>query len=218
MTSNMDYRLLLMKNADTIISNNQNIAFGNCSNIITVSENKPLVQNPYLIQGVTDNYLPFENSDLKSDAAHLKILLSHAKDSLIKGDELYAKKLISKDAFEGRNKRYAQLEASYKEMEQRLEKSMIRTPVKGVIQSNLIRANLVISLNKPAFVLMRLDSVDIRCRIPKSSIREHIVGEVVKVKEETREGGVFSGKIIAFKMSEKTASGEKEIVIRIKRF
>jgi len=67
MTSNMDYRLLLMKNADTIISNNQNIAFGNCSNIITISENKPLVQNPYLIQGVTDNYLPFENSDLKDN-------------------------------------------------------------------------------------------------------------------------------------------------------
>jgi hypothetical protein len=67
MTSNMDYRLLLMKNADTIIANNQSIALGNCSNIITVSENKPLVQNPYLIQGVTDNYLPFENSDLKDN-------------------------------------------------------------------------------------------------------------------------------------------------------
>jgi hypothetical protein len=67
MTSNMDYRLLLIKNADTIIANNQNIATGNCSNIITVSENKPLVQNPYLIQGVTDNYLPFENSDLKDN-------------------------------------------------------------------------------------------------------------------------------------------------------
>ena len=63
----MDYRLLLMKNADTIIANNQSIALGNCSNIITVSENKPLVQNPYLIQGVTDNYLPFENSDLKDN-------------------------------------------------------------------------------------------------------------------------------------------------------
>lgn len=63
----MDYRLLLMKNADTIIANNQSIALGNCSNIITVLENKPLVQNPYLIQGVTDNYLPFENSDLKDN-------------------------------------------------------------------------------------------------------------------------------------------------------
>lgn len=67
MTSNMDYRLLLIKNADTIIANNQNIAAGNCSNIITVSDNKLFVQNPYLIQGVTDNYLPFENSDLKDN-------------------------------------------------------------------------------------------------------------------------------------------------------
>ena len=63
----MDYRLLLIKNADTIIANNQNIAAGNCSNIITVSDNKLFVQNPYLIQGVTDNYLPFENSDLKDN-------------------------------------------------------------------------------------------------------------------------------------------------------
>jgi hypothetical protein len=67
MTSNMDYRLLLIKNADTIIANNQNITAGNCSNIITVSDNKLFVQNPYLIQGVTDNYLPFENSDLKDN-------------------------------------------------------------------------------------------------------------------------------------------------------
>lgn len=63
----MDYRLLLIKNADTIIANNQNIAAGNCSNIIAVSDNKLFVQNPYLIQGVTDNYLPFENSDLKDN-------------------------------------------------------------------------------------------------------------------------------------------------------
>ena len=63
----MDYRLLLIKNADTIIANNQNIAAGNCSNIITVSDNKLFVQNPYVIQGVTDNYLPFENSDLKDN-------------------------------------------------------------------------------------------------------------------------------------------------------
>lgn len=63
----MDYRLLLIKNADTIIANNQNIAAGNCSNIITLSKNKLLVQNPYLIQSVIDNYLPFENSDLKDN-------------------------------------------------------------------------------------------------------------------------------------------------------
>ena len=55
---------LTLKNIEQDVNQ---IILGNCSNIISVSENKPLVQTPYLIQGVTDNYLPFENSDLKDN-------------------------------------------------------------------------------------------------------------------------------------------------------
>ena len=62
----MDYRLILTKNADLIISNNQNTALGNCTNIQPVSNTVSIPQNPHLILGITDNSLPFDNSDLKN--------------------------------------------------------------------------------------------------------------------------------------------------------
>lgn len=65
MTSNMDFRLILTKNADIIISNNQNIAKGDCTNIEPLLDTKPITQNPHLILGITDNSLPLNNSDLK---------------------------------------------------------------------------------------------------------------------------------------------------------
>ena len=67
MTSNMDYRLILTKNADLIISNNQYNALGECSNIEPLLDTRPITQHPHLILGITDNALPFENSDLKDN-------------------------------------------------------------------------------------------------------------------------------------------------------
>jgi len=67
MSSNMDFRLLLSKNADTIIRNNQNIAAGNCSDIIQVRQPFVLPNNPYMVQNVLDKILPTETSDLKSN-------------------------------------------------------------------------------------------------------------------------------------------------------
>jgi hypothetical protein len=67
MTSNMEYRLLLTQQADTIIANNQNIAFGNCSNIIIKPTKKLLIHNPYIISNPTDQHLPYDNSDLKDE-------------------------------------------------------------------------------------------------------------------------------------------------------
>lgn len=67
MTSNMEFRLMLSKNADTIIQNNQNIATGNCSDVVQIREPIVLPQNPYMIQNVIDSILPTETSDLKSN-------------------------------------------------------------------------------------------------------------------------------------------------------
>lgn len=78
MTTNMNYREILTKYSDKIIQNNQNIAVGNCSDIIPLRKNEVLPQTPYLINNVTENYLPFENSDLK-DTYINKYLYSAAR-------------------------------------------------------------------------------------------------------------------------------------------
>ena len=73
----MDYRLLLTQHADTIITNNQNIALGNCSDIINVTNKKIVTKNPYIIYDITEPYLPFENSDLKDE--YLKNYIYYAQ-------------------------------------------------------------------------------------------------------------------------------------------
>ena len=67
MTSNMEFRLMLSKNADTIIQNNQNIAIGNCSDVVQIRQPFVLPNNPYMVQNVLDKILPTETSDLKSN-------------------------------------------------------------------------------------------------------------------------------------------------------
>ena len=67
MTSNLDYRLILIKNADLIIKNNQENTLGNCSNIETIINSKSLTQNSYLLSNIFDSSLPFKNSDLKEN-------------------------------------------------------------------------------------------------------------------------------------------------------
>tara|TARA_B100001059_G_scaffold231043_1_gene266203 strand:+ start:1098 stop:1352 length:255 start_codon:yes stop_codon:yes gene_type:complete len=63
----MEFRLMLSKNADTIIQNNQNIATGNCSDVVQIRQPFVLPNNPYIVQNVLDKILPTETSDLKSN-------------------------------------------------------------------------------------------------------------------------------------------------------
>tara|TARA_Y100000591_G_C21201983_1_gene391384 strand:+ start:221 stop:469 length:249 start_codon:yes stop_codon:yes gene_type:complete len=61
----MEWRLMLIQNADAIIYNNQLIANGNCSNIITINKEKPLKKIPNLMNSNIDSYLPYKENDLK---------------------------------------------------------------------------------------------------------------------------------------------------------
>lgn len=63
----MDFRLILSRNADTIIKNNQNIAGGNCSDIIQIRQPVVLPNNPYMVKNALDSILPTVTSDLKSN-------------------------------------------------------------------------------------------------------------------------------------------------------
>lgn len=68
MISNMDLRIALINNADTIIKNNQTIANGNCNETIKIVNPTELRNNPYLITKLTDlyNYFTLEKSDIKN--------------------------------------------------------------------------------------------------------------------------------------------------------
>lgn len=77
MTSNMEFRLILTNNANTIIENNQKIACGNCSNIKPLLDQNRFGSNPYLFKDVNDNSLKYENSDLKN--SYLKKFMYYVK-------------------------------------------------------------------------------------------------------------------------------------------
>ena len=63
----MEYRLLLIQNADKIIANNQAAAVGNCSDISPLLNKTPIGQTPHLLASITDNPLPEDySSDMKN--------------------------------------------------------------------------------------------------------------------------------------------------------
>ena len=61
----MDMRRSLINHSDHIITNNQNIATGNCSNIIRITKSSELQKNPYLLDNLY-NYFKLEKSDIKN--------------------------------------------------------------------------------------------------------------------------------------------------------
>lgn len=73
----MEFRSILINNADTIIKNNQEIAYGNCSNIKPLFEPNIFGNNPYLFKDINDNSLEYENSDLKNN--YLKKFMYYVK-------------------------------------------------------------------------------------------------------------------------------------------
>jgi hypothetical protein len=66
MISNMDMRQALINHGDHIITNNQNIAIGNCNYIVKISKSSELETKPYLLNNLY-NYFRLENSDIKNN-------------------------------------------------------------------------------------------------------------------------------------------------------
>jgi hypothetical protein len=68
MSTNLEYRQYLIKNADLIIDNNQNVAAGNCSNIVPILPKESISSSPILYNSVITNPSPYDNnSDLKDN-------------------------------------------------------------------------------------------------------------------------------------------------------
>ncbi len=62
----MEYRQLLIQNADKIIHNNQAVAVGHCSDITPILNTRPLAQLPHLFSSISEPPLQHDNpSDLK---------------------------------------------------------------------------------------------------------------------------------------------------------
>lgn len=61
----MDMRLALINHGDHIITNNQNIAIGNCNYIVKIHKSSELETKPYLLKNLY-NYFTLEKSDLKN--------------------------------------------------------------------------------------------------------------------------------------------------------
>jgi len=76
----MEYRMLLVQNADQIIYNNQSVAVGNCSDISPILNTRPFGQIPHLFASISTPPLPHDNpSDLKD--TYLKNYISAATAS-----------------------------------------------------------------------------------------------------------------------------------------
>ena len=61
----MNMRQALINHSDHIISNNQNIAIGNCNYIVKITKSSELETKPYLLNNLY-NYFRLENSDIKN--------------------------------------------------------------------------------------------------------------------------------------------------------
>jgi hypothetical protein len=73
-STNMSFRQFLTNNADTIIQNNQNVATGNCSNIMPLLEGSMPTQ-PILFTSILSNPSQYDSpSDLKDNFLNKYIL------------------------------------------------------------------------------------------------------------------------------------------------
>jgi len=164
-----------------------------------------------------DTLAKFINRNIRTDLDRVKRSLVKAKDDQIKSNELYARKLLSKEEFEEQNIIYKQLKRSYSKHMENLKKSIILAPLNGIIEAITIMDKLDVGIKEAAFLITRLDSMDVRLALKNLKTPEFSLGDVLMFKEIEDNKSMFIGKITSIESSSQKNGDVKNYVVRVKR-
>ena len=147
-----------------------------------------------------------DSTEVEAQVAGIRADLKTEEQRLVRTQELFDQKFISKDALDVQNGNAARLRAKVREAESRVAKTVIRAPFSGIIGLRQVSPGAYVKAGSDIVRLENVSSIKVDFRIPENYMSKVHSNQDISVHLDAFPGEEFKGRVYAIEpvVDEKT--------------
>jgi membrane fusion protein, multidrug efflux system len=144
---------------------------------------------------VGDALAKLEDSDMRYAAEQAQANYDKKQLEFSRSQTLYDRKLISADAFDAVKYDLAVLKATNDQAKLNLDRTVIRSPIDGVVAKRLIKVGNTLMPNAPVYVVTDFDPLLAVLYVPENALARLKPGQSATLNADALPGRNFTGKV-----------------------
>ena len=136
-----------------------------------------------------------DDTELRYDAEEAQANFEKKQQEFSRSQALYDRKLISTDAFDAVKYDLAVLKATYDIAKLNLDRTVIRSPIDGVVAKRLIKVGNTLTPNQAVYVVTDFDPLLAVLYVPENALARIRPGQPAALNADALAGRTFTGKV-----------------------
>ena len=142
-----------------------------------------------------DALAQLDDTELRYDAEQAQANYDKKQQEFTRSQALYDRKLISADAFDTVKYDLAVMKASYDIAKLNLDRTVIRSPIDGVVSKRLIKVGNTLTPNQAVYVVTDFDPLLAVLYVPENALARIRPGQPATLSADALAGRSFSGRV-----------------------
>ena len=142
-----------------------------------------------------DALAQLDDQEMRYNAEEAQANYEKKQQEYARSQALYDRKLISTDAFEAVKYDLAVLKATYDIAKLNLDRTVIRSPINGVVAKRLIKVGNTLTPNQAVYVVSDFDPLLAVLYVPENALARIKPGQPAELSADAMSGRVFTGRV-----------------------
>lgn len=142
-----------------------------------------------------DALAQLDDTELRYDAEEAQANYQKKQQEFLRSQVLYARHLISADAFDSVKYDLEGLKATYEIAKLNLDRCVIRSPIDGVVAKRLINVGNTLTSNQAVYVVTDFDPLLAVLYVPENALARIRPGQPATLSADALGGRIFSGRV-----------------------
>jgi membrane fusion protein (multidrug efflux system) len=157
-----------------------------------------------------------DDTELRYDNEQAEANYDKKQQEFARSQTLYDRHLISADAFEGVKYDLAVLKASYDIAKLNLDRTVIRSPIDGVVAKRLIKVGNTLTPNQAVYVVTDFDPLLAVLYVPENALARIKPGQSAALNADAIGGKAFSGRVARLSPVVDPQTGTFKVTVEIR--
>jgi membrane fusion protein (multidrug efflux system) len=164
-----------------------------------------------------DALAQLDDTELRYDCEQAEANYEKKQQEFARSQALYDRHLISTDAFDSVKYDLAVLKASYDIAKLNLDRTVIRSPIDGVVAKRLIKTGNTLTPNQAVFVVTNFDPLLAVLYVPENALARLKPGQPALLTADALAGKTFGGRVARLAPVVDPQTGTFKVTVEVRR-
>jgi membrane fusion protein (multidrug efflux system) len=164
-----------------------------------------------------DALAKLDDTELRYDCEQAQANYEKKQQEFARSQTLYDRHLISADAFDGMKYDLAVLKASYDIAKLNLDRTVIRSPIDGVVARRLVKVGNTLTPNQSVYVVTDFDPLLAVLYVPENALARIKPGQAAVISADALGGKNFTGRVARLSPVVDPQTGTFKVTVEVRR-